>query len=331
MPSEVPASDLSVERPPVNEMPGRVVTSFWRRIFAFVVDVLITAMPCAFVGFTFYRFFTQSKLAGDLLGFFIVLPYFVILGSCLGGGQTLGQRIAQIRIVGRDGKCLSLARSFLRYLILLTPMQLSEAEIPVWAPTDLKLIASWLGPPLVVVIGYLYVFNVRTRQSLHDVAVGAYVVDARAEGPIETKGVWKWHWAILGGAFMTIAVLTAFIFGGMGERGRYGNLMRIQRAVLESEKVRTASVLYPMTSGEGSATKLEVNVYWNGSPVDCDRATTEIAAIVLKADPEASKFDYIGVGITQGLKIGFVNFSRHWIVMRRPSEWASKIKQFQPV
>jgi hypothetical protein len=210
-------------------------------------------------------------------------------------------------------------------------MQLSEAEIPVWAPANLKLIVSWLGPALVLGIGCLYVFNIRTRQSLHDLAVGAYVVDARAEGPIEIKGVGKWHWAILAGALVTIALLTALISGGIGKPGRYGEVMRIQRAVLDSEKVRTASVLYPMTSREGSATKLGVTVYWNGSPVDYDRASTEIAAIVLKADPEASKFDYIGVGFTQGLKIGFVNFSRNWIVMRRPSEWASKIRQFQPV
>ena len=331
MSPDTPASDSLPEVQPVSELPTRVVANFWRRIFAFLVDIIITAVPCAFVGFAFYRFFAQSKLAGDLLGFFIVLPYFVILGSSLGGGQTLGQRIACIRIVDRDGKCLSPARSFLRYLVLLAPLQLGEAEIPVWAPTDLKLIASWVGPALIVVIGYLYVFNVRTRQSLHDLAVGAYVVDARAEGSLEIMGIWKWHWTILGGALLTIAVLISFIFGGLGKRGRYGDLMSIQRAVLDSGKVRTASVSFSMASTRGGSTaKLGVNVHWNGRPIDYDHASTEIAAIVLRADPDASKFDYIGVGFTEGLKVGFVNFSRNWIVMRRPSEWASKIKQFQP-
>jgi hypothetical protein len=64
MSPDTPASDSLHEGLPVSESPTRVVASFWRRIFAFLVDVVITAVPCALVGFTFHRFFAESKLAG---------------------------------------------------------------------------------------------------------------------------------------------------------------------------------------------------------------------------------------------------------------------------
>jgi hypothetical protein len=72
---------------------------------------------------------------------------------------------------------------------------------------------------------------------------------------------------------------------------------------------------------------MRVDVNWNGQPENYDLASTQIAAIVLRADPEANKLDYIGVGFTEGFKIGFVNFSQNRIVMRRPADWAAKIQQ----
>jgi uncharacterized RDD family membrane protein YckC len=329
MSPDTPASDSLPEGPPVSESPTRVVASFWRRIFAFLVDIVTTAVPCAFVGFTFHRFFAESKLAGDLLGFFITLPYFAILGSCFGGGQTLGQRIMRIRVVDREGRCLSLERSFLRYLILLIPLQLSEAEIPTSAP-GLKMLVSWLLPVLVALIVYLYLFNVRTRQSLHDLAVGAYIVDADTKGHIETKRFWKWHWAVLGGVLFAVAVLTSVIVGGLGKSSAFGELMSVQRAVLASGKVQAARVQIGKNRTNGqTTTRLRVDVNWNGQPGNYDLASTEVAAIVLRADPSASKLDSIGVGFTEGFKIGFMNFSQNRVVNRRPADWATKIQQLR--
>jgi uncharacterized RDD family membrane protein YckC len=231
MSPDTPASDPLLMESSVSELPAQVVAGFWHRIFAFLVDIVITAVPCALVGFTFHRFFAESKLAGDLLGFLITLPYFAILGSCLGGGQTLGQRIVHVRVADREGRCLSFGRSFLRYLILLIPFQLSEAEVPISAPAGLKMLVSWLLPVLVAVIIYLYLFNVRTRQSLHDLAVGAYVVDADTNGFIITKRFWKWHWAVLGGGLFAGAALASVIIGGLDKSSLFGELMSVQRAV----------------------------------------------------------------------------------------------------
>jgi uncharacterized RDD family membrane protein YckC len=330
MSPDSPASDSRPEGPPVSELPTRAVASFWPRIFAFLIDIVITAVPCAFVGFTSYRFFAESKLAGDLLGFFITLPYFAILGSSLGGGQTLGQRILHIRVADRDGRRLSLERSFLRYLILLTPFQLSEAEIPTSAPAALKILVSWLLPMLGAVIVYLYLFNVRTRQSLHDLAVGAYVVHADTKGRIETNRFWKWHWAVLGGGLFAVAVLASVMVGGLGKGSLFGELMSAQRAVLDSGKVQAARVQIGKNRTKGqTTTRMTVYVNWKGQPGNYDLASTEIAAIVLRADPDASKLDYLGVGFAEGFKIGFMNFSQNRVVMRRPGDWATKIQQLR--
>jgi uncharacterized RDD family membrane protein YckC len=328
MSPDTPASDSLPEGPSLSELPTEAVAGFWRRIFAFLVDVVITAAPCALVGFTFRQFFAESKLAGDLLGFFITLPYFAILGSCRGGGQTLGHRIVHIRVVDREGRCLPLGRSFLRYLVLIIPLQLSEAEIPTSAPAGLKMLVSWLLPVLVAVIVYLYLFNVRTRQSLHDLAVRAYVVDTHTTGSVVTKRFWKWHWAVLGGGLFAGTVLAGvIIIGGLGKSSLFGELMSVQRAVLDSGKVQAARVQIGKNRTHGQTMRVDVN--WNGQPDNYDLASTQIAAIVLRTDPAANKLDYIGVGFTGGFKIGFVNFSQNRVVMRRPADWAMKIQQLR--
>jgi hypothetical protein len=175
------------------------------------------------------------------------------------------------------------------------------------------------------VIVYLYLFNVRTRQSLHDLEAEAYVVDANTEGFIVTKGFWKWHCAVLGGGLFAGAALTSIMIGGLGKNSLFGELMSVQRAVLDSGKVQAARVQIGKNRTHGQTMWIAVN--WNGQPGNYDLASTQIAAIVLRADPEANKLDYIGVGFTEGFKIGFVNFSQNRVVMRRPADWATKIQQ----
>ena len=68
---------------------------------------------------------------------------------------------------------------------------------------------------------YLMVFNRRTRQGLHDLAVGSYVIRAGDTGPVETKPMWKVHWAILGLLLLTLTAALAFFNHKMEKWGRF--------------------------------------------------------------------------------------------------------------
>jgi uncharacterized RDD family membrane protein YckC len=82
----------------------REVAGFWRRVLAFVIDTFLTAIPCGVLGFVFYQFFTTHRADGILIGFALTLPYFAILGSSVGTGQTLGHRLTDLQVVDQQGK-----------------------------------------------------------------------------------------------------------------------------------------------------------------------------------------------------------------------------------
>lgn len=128
--------------PPPVPTSVRIVAGFWRPLFAFAIDAIITAVPCGILGFALYNFLSNS---GDaiVIGFVLTLGYFAILGSSIEAGQTIGHRITQIQVVGRGGEPISLTRSLLRYLILLGPILLTSAVLPSFVGHGIKASIDW--------------------------------------------------------------------------------------------------------------------------------------------------------------------------------------------
>jgi uncharacterized RDD family membrane protein YckC len=309
-------------------MPSRIVAGFWRRLFAFVIDALITAVPCGLLGFGFYNFFCRSQAPGMLIGFAVTLPYFAILGSSEGGGRTVGHRITRLEVVDRQGKLISAKRSFLRYLILLAAILLTSAALPVSGRFGIKASIDWLLVGAEFAIGYLYLFNRRTRQSLHDLATGTYVVDAGSVGEVQFHRLWAGHWAILGGALVGAALLSS-LGKTIRQTGPFPELTAVQLAVLESGKVQSVSDLIQenWTNGETSTT-LNVIVVWKDKPLNIEKNATEIADIVLRADPRAVDRVSITVTFHEGFKIGFATFSKNRHVSHNAATWREQIQSY---
>ncbi|MCG8512004.1 MAG: RDD family protein, partial [Rhodospirillales bacterium] len=161
---------------------GSPIAGFWRRVAAFLVDTVILAIPLMVVGFTFFEWAVGLGQAGRLVGFTVALLYFGLLNSRINGGQTLGKRLLRIRVIDRTGEMLSPARSVLRFLVLWVPYFLNGVFFD--APFETMGMLDYLLGLLIVfvvfggllAIIYLLIFNRRTRQSLHDLAVGSFVV-----------------------------------------------------------------------------------------------------------------------------------------------------------
>ena len=101
---------------------------------------------------------TTEQLVNDLIRAFLLaqlmitvlsIPYYVITLSRW--GQTVGAKAVGIRVVGEDGKHLSWAAAFLRYLV----------SYP---------------SALVLGLGYLWMLWDGKQQTWHDKAAGSYVV-----------------------------------------------------------------------------------------------------------------------------------------------------------
>jgi uncharacterized RDD family membrane protein YckC len=168
----------------------RVISGFWRRLLALFLDLVVLGVAFqvlesgasgkilvdgrAFVVGPFWSLGGWSHLVATC----VALVYFGVLNSSIAWGQTIGKRVMQIQVIDRSGHAISPGRSFLRSAVLVAPFSLNGLDIP---PSALMyLIFCFTGFILFGfgdAIVYLYIFNRRTRQSLHDLIVGTFVTE----------------------------------------------------------------------------------------------------------------------------------------------------------
>src|SRR5215469_14626762 len=116
---------------PISQLtPDREIGSLWRRIVAFVIDSIIVGIAGTLVALPFFDTFSRLGGWGRLVGFCLALPYFVLLNSRIGNGQTLGKRVMHLQVVDRRGEPISVPRSFVRYCVLSAPLFLNRLTLP---------------------------------------------------------------------------------------------------------------------------------------------------------------------------------------------------------
>jgi uncharacterized RDD family membrane protein YckC len=281
-----------------------------------------------FVGLFLFEFFASLGAWGRLVGLAVTLPYFGILDSSVGGGQTLGKRIMKIEVIDGTGAHIPLARSIFRYLFLGIPILLNGA--PIQFGTATILLGALIGF-LVFGMGgsdlYLFAFNRRTRQSLHDLATGTFVVTRDGSGQAVTRPFWRPHLAILGSWCLVILSFGAFV-PLTARHGPFPKLLSLQERLMASGMVLSSSVFvgtnYSYVNGVKTETAyLQANAIWKNRPRDYREAANEVASIALKNYPDIGREGVLVVTITYGYDIGI---SRAWIsksYQHSPREWTS--------
>ena len=163
------------------------IAGFWRRLLASLLDRVILGAVVGIFALVFYNVIYSFGPWGRLVGFMTLLVYWTISHSAIGKGQTLGKRILKIRVVNQDGSFLSLGQSFLRALVLVIVFLLNRWAIPFAQNLVFVFISNLLIYGIGLSIFYGLIFNQKTRQGLHDLLVGSYVVkvskDVQAAAP----------------------------------------------------------------------------------------------------------------------------------------------------
>ena len=94
------------------------------------------------LGWAAFDAFAALGSWGRLVGFAVAWPYFGVMNSRLGGGQTLGKRLLGLRTVSLDGALLSPARGFLRSAVVSLPWFLNGAvadpDLLQWLPLVMR-------------------------------------------------------------------------------------------------------------------------------------------------------------------------------------------------
>jgi uncharacterized RDD family membrane protein YckC len=126
----------------------RPKAGFVIRAIALIVDGFIVGIVAAILNAVLFGG-DVARLGGlnSLLG----LLYYVYMWSAAGGGQTLGMRFFNVRVIKTDGTSLDYVGAFLRYI---------------------GLIVSFA----VVLLGVIWVIFDRDKQGWHDKIAGTYVV-----------------------------------------------------------------------------------------------------------------------------------------------------------
>ena len=308
---------------------------FWRRLAAFLVDSVILGLIGYALGLALFDVFVRLGPWGRCVGVVVALAYFVPQESGRGGGQSLGKRLLGIRVVDAQGLPLTPGRSVARFVVFGVPYFLNGAALPMAVATfaggfALALVA--LGGMLA--LAYLLVFNRRTRQSLHDLAVGAFVVrvrrsarDARAvPGPAR---IWGGHRAIVA-ALVVLAGATPLMFPALMHIPVFAGVQAIYARVSAQPEVQSANVFETVTRVYGTQAvgvrhELLIRATIARPLDDPVPLSTRLAGIALQAYPDAAHDDHIVVILAHGFDIGIASSWRANEMALAPDQWADRV------
>ena len=305
----------------------RRLSGFWRRTAAFLIDMVILGVAGTLLGFFMFDRLARLGSWGRLIGFTIAAVYFAVLESNIGKGQTPGKKALGIEVVNRNGNNISFIRSFFRYLIFGIPFFLNNMILPasLASSTTLSIIAFLvfgLGSALL----YLYIFNRQTRQSIHDILTGTYVVRTHPFGPVVAGDVWRLHYVVICVLCVLAVAAGPYLSSLIGQNQTLQNLASVQEGIVETGKVHYAmasvgkSIFY--TRGKKrEISYVQVKAVLKKSPEDPEKAANEIAAIVLARYPRIGAKNSLSIVLIYGYDIGIAQSWRSYVYSRTAGEW----------
>jgi len=151
-------------------------------------------------------------------GFSLSLIYLSLGNSAVFKGRTVGKRLMGIRTQNGAGSPIFFPRSILRGILMIGPLLVALLIFPLCELGHLYVILTFaMLLSTQFVSFYLFLCNTHTRQSLHDLITGTYVVAVDARGRVQTAPFWKWHAVVAGVLVLVISVAVFFIFpvGGL--------------------------------------------------------------------------------------------------------------------
>jgi len=302
--------------------------NFWLRIVAFIIDFIFLGIVGLVLGLFFGDHFASLGDYARIYGVLVCIAYLGVLNSRLGGGQTLAKRLLGLRVVDARGNSLSFGKSAVRTLVLILPQMLNGITVP--ASSFSVAYGVVLGSALFGVgfaLVYLYIFNRNTRQSLHDLLVGSYVVDSREPMvPGELKPVFKLHY-VMGAACPAVLLgLFTVLAYALADQFSYESMIETQASISELDFVYASGVMitnhYQMGKPE-PITGIQLTAMVGKDCMDSEHAKI-IASRAMEADPDILDLDYLRVGLVYGYSIGIWGFSRSSNYSFPPQRWLSE-------
>ncbi|MBE1159918.1 RDD family protein [Dyella acidiphila] len=286
-----------------------VAAGFWRRSLAFVVDTLVLGAVGAFIGWVLYNWLISVGPSALLIGFAVSLVYFGVMDSHLGQGRTLGKRLLRVCVVDGGGHFLSVSRAMLRFTVLGVPYFLARWVMPPHTPGWVLALHSLGTVGIGLSLAYLYIFNYRTRQSLHDVITRAYVISTDPdEDAVPAVPLWRGHLVI-------IALICMYTFGAPYlVQGNIRPLVSAMRPFFQQVQaaphVMSASINVNKVSNSDQSTVRYVTaqVRLDNSSIEDPELAYRVAQLLTYRNTYIVEGDRVAVKLTCGFDIGIASW-----------------------
>jgi uncharacterized RDD family membrane protein YckC len=284
------------------------ISGFWRRVGAFVVDGIVLGIVGQLLVWTTASFWFRIGPYGRIVGALIALAYFALLNSRIGGGRTLGKRVLGIAVVDRMGQPIGVGRSIARTLIWLLPLTFNGWSLPLLAQPFVTGLATVLVFGVGGAVAFTLIFNARTRQALHDLVCGTYVV--RVDEPItELPTATRMPWiasAIILALAMLMQPIGMLIFPPF-EAGTLGQMLKLQKVIQRDARFFSVGVLdQTFTSSRQTTHALKIDAWYKGRLSDKGReqVMNEIARTALQSLEGIERYDRMVISITSAYDLG---------------------------
>jgi uncharacterized RDD family membrane protein YckC len=303
---------ISAPTEPVFTFPP--VASFWRRLAAWIVDILLLGIIGQILGWSLSIVLFQFGPYGRIIGIFFILPYFGLMNSRIGKGQTIGKRLLKIAVRDSDNKHISLVRSLIRISILEIPILFNGWALPIFHIPVVQWLLTIIIFGLGTAIFYTMVFNSKTRQGIHDLLCKTIVVHLPGK-PIEKfPQSAKIHW-IISGVLVALSALMPiggrFISSAIISRTSLTQVNSLYQILQSDKRFFSASVnIGTLHSSQGKITHmLQIQVWYKGVPSNDERTNllNDIAKIALANAENIDQYDLLRITVTSSYDLGIAS------------------------
>lgn len=313
------------------------ISGFWRRFLAWFIDLLILGVIGQIIGIVFSSFLFSIGPYGRPIGLLFTIPYFGIMNSSLGGGQTLGKRIMKIAVRNKNNEPIKLWQSLSRILLLALPSLFNGWAIPIFQNPIINWFLSLIVFGLGGAIFYTMIFNRKSRQGIHDLILGTYVVHL-SEKPIESFPITpRIHWIVTSIWIGIVAIGTlmmSLIAPSIISKTPLAPVMSLYNILQDDPRFFTVGVNDNTFYGSNGKTShsLIITVWYKGKLAEKD--VKEVVESIIKTVLENTKYiddyDSIQVKITSAYDIGIAKANLTLSFGNSIEDWRKEIYTNDP-
>ena len=319
-----------------------IFSTFWARFGAYFIDGMVLGIAGMLIGVVFSDAFSQMGSQGLLIGFLISLLYFGLGNSKVFNGQTLGKRVLQLQVVDSCFNTLLVSKSILRALIYTIPFFFLNYRIAGWSELSFSFIVKGvIFITFLIVLPIHLILNTPTRQALHDLFVGTYVINLNGYSRQLAKSR---SLPILISGFMAIVIIAFIIFlnvrnkdsklivkelGSITEQiNKFTNVSYSSLSSITSSRRRLGSDSISKSTSLGITIVLKKNLISKLSTDEMENLNIVKDAVRLIIDnySEINKLDIIQVSLLYGYNIGIARSSRSLTTFHSIDNWRKIIE-----